>query len=108
MLNIEYFFETNNSIFKSSIDETYFGNVFLSEDVDFIFDAFYNRLYEIYYKYFPIRKKKRLTHKNSLWVTSGLKYCIRKKYKFLKLHRRNKICKVEFLQYKRLLNSAIK
>ena len=40
-----------------------FGNVFLSEDVDYSLDVFYNKLYEIHDKSFPIRRKKRLTQK---------------------------------------------
>ena len=45
---------------------------------------------------------------NSLWITSDLKYCLKKKFKLLKMLKLNQITRDSFVIYKNLLNDCIR
>ena len=85
-----------------------FGKIYQSDNVDANFDYFYDKIYSAYNSSFPIIRKKKKPKDRSAWITIELKYCIKKKYKLLKLLKDNYITLEIFNSYKKLLNSAIK
>ena len=104
----EFFSESNFKNFLNNFSYIDFSGVFLSNNVNQSFDIFYNLLYSVFDKSFPIRVKKCKESFKSKWITSDLRFCIRKKYKLLKMLKVNLISLPDFNNYKRLLNSAIK
>ena len=98
------FSNTNCSNFINQVSKTDFA-IDENDDIDFQFDLFYNKLFEIYNGSFPI-KKKRLKGNlvNQPWVTLRLKKCIKKKYKLYNLLKRGLIQRRFFTRYKNLLN----
>ena len=79
------------------------------DDPDKAFESFFNKLFNIYKKCFPIKKKK---IKNNLlnqpWINTILKKCIKKKYYLYNLLKRGRITRRSFNIYKKTLSWVIR
>ena len=86
-----------------------FSNVYYEADPNSAFTLFYDKLFKLYEKSFPLKKKKIKSNAiNEPWVTPKLKKCIQKKYKLFNLLRRGKIQRTAFLKYKKVLSWVTK
>lgn len=102
------FNETNFGKFKNSFNSLDFTNVFISPNANDAYGVLHNLLFKTYNLSFPIKNNKRKPNQNLAWITPELKFCMKKKFKLLKLYRQNLITKESYNQYKNTLTSAIK
>ena len=109
---IRYFriFSMENKInFRINVLNNDFSNIFHEPNPDTAFTLFYESLFKLYEKSFPIKKKRVKSNMiNEPWVTPKLKMCIRKKYKLYNLLRRGLIQRGTFLKYKSILSWVTK
>ena len=77
-------------------------------DANKVFSFFHKSLFNAYNKYFPVICKRQKSRASPSWVTPDLKYCLKKKFKLLKMFKCNKITRASFLNYKNLLNEFIR
>ena len=95
--------------FEDSLSELSYIDIVDVTDSNQAFSYFYEKLFSLYNRAFPVRKKKiKLKSVNTPWMTYDLKRCILKKYKLYNLYRRGVITKGEFNTYKNILTWLLK
>ena len=91
--------------FVRSIHEIDFSAVYEINEPNTAFAVFYDKLYDVYKRSFPIKKKKKSKGlMKQPWVSPKLKECIKKKYYLYSLLKRGIISRNSFKKYKKILN----
>ena len=102
------FSERNIAGFKIVISNTNFQLCSVDSPGE-TFSNFVDKIMHIYNQSFPLLRKKQINRTfRSPWITDEIKFLIKKKYKLLKLFRRNIISRSDFTTYRNLLTFVIK
>ena len=102
------FSEENIAKFKNFFSCIDFTEMLLQENGDRMFSTFYKTIFDAYDRHFPVKSKKHKNNFNSQWMTPELKYCVKKKYKLLKMLKRNEIPKDSYITYRNMLNDTVR
>ena len=84
MVSYRNFSQHNYNSFNVNFHSINFENVFILNNVNDSFNYFYDNLFSAYDISFPIKKRKRNKSSKSAWITTELKFCLRKKHTLLK------------------------
>ena len=107
-ISYRVFSQENIEKFKTLFNSIDFIDVFTASNADDSYTCFHNKLKKSFDEVFPIKKKKSKLSSGCPWITLDLKFCLKKKFRLLKMVRNNQITKKSFNIYKKLLNTAIK
>ena len=78
------------------------------EDMNIIYENYYDQVFGMYNLAFPLMNKKIKTKPAAPWMTVKLKECIKKKAKLYRLFLKGRVTKANYNQYKNRLTNAIR
>ena len=94
--------------FINDVSHQSFDSVFENNNPSESFTIFYNILFSIYNKRFPVKKRRiKVKDYEAPWMFEKLKKCIKKKYYLFNLLKRGLICRNRFNVYKKFLRHVI-
>ena len=81
---------------------------FLGGNINQVFDSYFNRVFDLYERAFPLTKALTGTKETAPWLTSKLKQCIKKKAKLYKLYLKGKVTKLQYVCFRNKVTNVLR